>query len=256
MKRLKNDVAVITGASLGIGRATAELFALEGARVAITDVLEKEGIELAQKINKEVGVAEFWKLDVSNEHAVQEVMEDIFNKWGSLDILVNNAGIAGIDAPTHEVTEKDWDHVMSINVKGVFFCTKHAIKYIKESAGGSIINISSIYGIVGAPNVPPYHASKGAVREMSKTDALIYAKDGIRVNSVHPGFIMTPMLEGYLKESASSIEEGKKNLVSLHPIGRIGEAIDIAYGILYLASEESSFVTGTELLIDGGYTAQ
>jgi len=256
MKRLKNKVSVITGASLGIGKATAELFASEGARVAITDILDKEGIALAQKINDEGGVAEFWHLDVSNEHAVKEVMSDVFNKWGSLDILVNNAGIAGVDAPTHEVTEKEWDKVMSINVKGVFFCTKHAVNYMKENGGGSIINISSIYGIVGAPNVPPYHASKGAVREMSKTDALIYAKDGIRVNSIHPGFIMTPMLEGYLKESASSIEEGKKNLVALHPIGRIGEAIDIAFGILYLAGEESSFITGTELLIDGGYTAQ
>lgn len=256
MKRLKNKVAVVTGASLGIGKATAELFASEGARVAITDILDTEGIALAKKINDEGGIAEFWHLDVSNEGTVKKVMGDVFNKWGSLDILVNNAGIAGVDAPTHEVTEKEWDKVMSINVKGVFFCTKHAVNYMKENGGGSIINISSIYGIVGAPNVPPYHASKGAVREMSKTDALIYAKDGIRVNSIHPGFIMTPMLEGYLKESASSIEEGKKNLVALHPIGRIGDPIDIAFGILYLASEESSFITGIELLIDGGYTAQ
>jgi NAD(P)-dependent dehydrogenase (short-subunit alcohol dehydrogenase family) len=256
MKRLKNKVAFITGASLGIGKATAELFAKEGARVAITDILNAEGAALANKINSEGGVAEFWHLDVSIEVAVEKVMNDVFNKWGSIDILVNNAGIAGVDVPTHEVTEKQWDKVMSINVKGVFFCTKYAVNYMKINSGGSIINLSSIYGIVGAPNVPPYHASKGAVREMSKTDALIYAKDKIRVNSIHPGFIWTPMVENFLKESAPSIEEGKENLIALHPIGRLGEPNDIAYGILYLASEESSFVTGTELLIDGGYTAQ
>ncbi len=256
MKRLKNKVAVITGAALGIGKATAELFAQEGARVAITDILDDDGDTLAHKITNEGGVAEFWHLDVSNEFAVEEVMNDIIKKWGTIDILVNNAGISGVDLPTHEVTEKQWEKVMSINVKGVFFCTKHAVKFMRKNGKGSIINISSIYGIVGAPDVPPYHASKGAVREMSKTDAMIYAKEGIRVNSIHPGFIWTPMVEEFLKESAPSIEEGKKNLINLHPIGRLGEPNDIAFGILFLASEESSFVTGTELIIDGGYTAQ
>ncbi len=256
MERLKGKVAVITGASMGIGKATAIMFAREGAKVAVTDIMEEEGREVVKEILKVGGEAIFFYLDVSKEVEVQVVMNEVFKKWGHLDILINNAGIAGINAPTHEVTEKEWDKVMQVNVKGVFFCTKYALGYMRESGGGSIVNISSIYGIVGAPDVPPYHASKGAVREMSKTDALIYAKDNIRVNSVHPGFIWTPMVESYLKDSGSTLEEGKANLKSMHPIGRIGEPDDIAYGILYLASDESSFVTGEELVIDGGYTAQ
>jgi NAD(P)-dependent dehydrogenase (short-subunit alcohol dehydrogenase family) len=144
---------------------------------------------------------------------------------------------------------------MNVNVKGVFLCTKHAIPYLKKTGSGSIINLSSIYGLVGAPDAPPYHASKGAVRLMSKTDAMIYAPDNIRVNSVHPGFIWTPMVDNFIKSQGLSEEEGKKNLATLHPIGHVGEPDDIAYGILYLASDESKFVTGEELVIDGGYTA-
>jgi NAD(P)-dependent dehydrogenase (short-subunit alcohol dehydrogenase family) len=144
---------------------------------------------------------------------------------------------------------------MAVNVKGVFFCTKHAVPYMIQAGGGSIVNISSIYGLIGAPDVPPYHASKGAVRLMAKTDALIYAKHRIRVNSVHPGFIWTPMVENYLR-SQGDLDEGRKNVAALHPLGRVGEPGDIAYGILYLASDEAKFVTGSELVIDGGYTAQ
>jgi NAD(P)-dependent dehydrogenase (short-subunit alcohol dehydrogenase family) len=160
-----------------------------------------------------------------------------------------------VSKPTDEITEAEWDQVMAVNVKGVFFCTKHAIPYMRKAGGGSIINLSSIYGIVSAPDVPPYHASKGAVRIMTKTDAFLYAKDKIRVNSVHPGFIWTPMLENYLKPQGD-VQEGRKLLDSLQPIGHIGEADDIAYGIVYLASDESKFVTGSELVIDGGYTAR
>jgi len=144
---------------------------------------------------------------------------------------------------------------MAVNVKGVFFCTKHAIPYMQKAGGGSIINLSSIYGIISAPDVPPYHASKGAVRLMTKTDALLYAKDKIRANSVHPGFIWTPMVEGYLK-LAGNVEEGRRAVDNLHPLGHMGEPDDIAYGIVYLASDESKFVTGSELVIDGGYTAR
>jgi NAD(P)-dependent dehydrogenase (short-subunit alcohol dehydrogenase family) len=140
-------------------------------------------------------------------------------------------------------------------VKGVFFCTKHAIPHLRRAGGGSIVNLSSIYGLVGAPDVPPYHASKGAVRLMTKTDALLYAREGIRVNSVHPGYIWTPMVENHLK-SLGDVEEGRKALAELHPVGRVGEPDDIAYGILYLASDEARFVTGSELVIDGGYTAR
>ena len=172
-------------------------------------------------------------------------------------MLVNNAGIAGANKPTHEITEAEWDRVQAVNVKGVFFCTKHAIPHLRRAGGGSIINLSSIYGLVGAPDVPPYHASKGAVRLMSKTDALIYAADRIRVNSVHPGFIWTPMVEQHLRDSgATDIEAARREVGLLHPLGHMGEPDDIAWGVVYLASDESKFVTGAELVIDGGYTAR
>jgi len=255
MGRVQNKIAIVTGGALGIGQAVCLLLAKEGAIVAVTDVLDKEGQEVARQIQASGGKATFWHLDVSNESEVKNVFAEINRQLGQIDILVNNAGIAGVSKPTHEITEQEWDRVMAVNVKGVFLCTKHAIPYLKKSGGGSIINLSSIYGIVSAPDVPPYHASKGAVRIMTKTDAFLYAKDNIRVNSVHPGFVWTPMVEGYLK-SQGDVEAGRKYLDSLHPIGHVGEPIDVAYGILYLASDESKFVTGSELVIDGGYTAR
>jgi len=255
MGRVEGKVAIVTGGALGIGRAACLLLAKEGARVAVTDVLDKEGQELADEIKSFGKVAKFWHLDVSNEEGVRNVFADVHKAFGKIDVLVNNAGIAGVSKPTHEITEAEWDEVMAVNVKGTFFCTKHAIPRMKEAGGGSIINLSSIYGIISAQDVPPYHASKGAVRLMTKTDALFYAKDRIRVNSVHPGFIGTPMVGNYLK-SQGDVEAGRKMLDSLHPIGHVGEPDDIAYSILYLASDESKFVTGSELVIDGGYTAR
>ena len=251
MKRAENKVVVVTGASLGIGRETCLLLAKHGAKVAVTDILEKEGEALVEEIHKAGGVSKFWHLDVSNETEVKKVYDEVFKEFGRLDATINNAGIAGPDKPSVEVTEKEWDLVMGINVKGVFFCTKHAIPHMKKSGGGSVVNVSSIYGLVGAADLPPYHASKGAVRLMSKTDAIQYAKDKIRVNSVHPGFIWTPLVEELGKDDPGF----RKHLDSLHPIGHIGESIDIAYGILYLVSDESKFTTGSELVIDGGYTA-
>ncbi|MGB9772566.1 MAG: SDR family NAD(P)-dependent oxidoreductase [Bacteroidota bacterium] len=256
MGRIEGKVAIVTGGALGIGRATCLLLAKEGAKVAVTDIIEKESQEVVDEIKRFGGVAKFWRLDVTNEKEVAQVFADIAREFGRVDVLVNNAGIAGVNKPTHEITEEEWDKVIAVNVKGVFFCTKHAIPYMQKAGGGSIINLSSIYGIISAMDVPPYHASKGAVRLMSKTDALLYAKDSIRVNSVHPGFIWTPMVENYLKASGVDPEEGKKQLGSLHPTGHVGEPDDVAYGILYLASDESKFVTGSELIIDGGYTAR
>ena len=149
----------------------------------------------------------------------------------------------------------DWSS--AINVKGVFFCVKHAISHLRRAGGGSIINLSSIYGLVGAADVPPYHASKGAVRLMSKNDALIYAADRIRVNSIHPGFIWTPMVEHHLRDSgATDIDAARREVGLLHPLGHMGDVDDVAWGVVYLASDESKFVTGAELVIDGGYTAR
>lgn len=252
MGRVEKKVVVITGGALGIGRETSLLLAKEGASIAIADLLEEEGRALVKEINGSGGVAKFWRLDVSDEKEVEKVYGEVAKEFGKLDATVNNAGIAGVDKPTHELTESEWDRVMNINVKGVFFCTKHAIPYMQKSGGGSIVNLSSIYGLVGAGDIPHYHASKGAVRLMAKNDALIYAKDKIRVNSVHPGFIWTPLVE----KLGEKDPDFRKRLDGLHPIGHVGEPIDIAYGILYLISDESKFVTGSELVIDGGYTCK
>lgn len=256
MKRVENKVALVTGAARGIGKACAELLAREGASVALTDVIDDEGEAVADGIRKDGGSAMYWHLDVSEEAQVKQVVDEIAEEFGGLDVLVNNAGISGADKPTHELTEEEWDEVQDVNVKGVFFCTKHAIPHLKKEAGGSIINLSSIYGILGGPDVPPYHASKGAVRLMAKTDALLYAKDGIRVNSVHPGYIWTPMVEEHLSKMEGDLEELKQQMADLHPVGHMGEPEDIGWAVVYLASDESKFVTGEELVVDGGYTAR
>lgn len=257
MNRLKNKTCIVTGAALGIGRACVRRMAEEGARVALFDVLDEDGVALERELRASGYDAGYWHVDVADEVAVKLAIDEVAARFGDLHVLVNNAGIAGANKPTHELSEQEWDRVQAVNVKGVFFCTKHAIPHLKRARQGSIINLSSIYGLVGAPDVPPYHASKGAVRLMSKTDALIYAPDAIRVNSVHPGFIWTPMVEQHLRDSgATDIDAARRETDLLHPLGHMGEPDDIAWGVVYLASDESKFVTGSELVIDGGYTAR
>lgn len=256
MNRLKDKVTIITGAALGIGKAIALHFAREGAKVAVTDIQDEEGNKVVEEINASGGTARYWHLDTSREDSVREVFQSVANEFGSINVLINNAGIAGVNKPTHDITEEEWQKVISVNVNGVFFGTKHAIPFMRKAGGGSIINMSSIYGIVGAADLPPYHASKGAVTLMTKNDALIYAREKIRVNSIHPGFIWTPLVEELANESPEGPEQFRAALDASHPIGYVGEPDDIAYGAVYLASEESKFVTGSELVIDGGYTAQ
>ena len=255
MDRLKDKVAIITGAAMGIGRAIAIRMAGEGAHVALLDIADTEGQALAKELATPGVRAHYWRCDVTKESDVATVFAEVIGHFGRLDVLVNNAGIAGVDKPTHEVTEAEWDHVQAINVKGVFLCTKHAIAPMRTAGGGSIINLSSIYGLVGAADSPPYHAAKGAVRLMAKTDALIYAADRIRVNSIHPGFIRTPMVENEL-ELFGDPAAARREIEARHPLGGMGEPDDIAWGAVYLASDEAKFVTGSELVIDGGYTAR
>jgi len=256
MNRVKNKVAIVTGAALGIGRAASILLGQEGAKVAVTDLHDVAGSRLAGEITSAGCEAEYWHMDVAREGEVKSVFAQIQERFGRIDVLVNNAGIAGPNKPTDQVTEEEWDRVQAVNVKGVFFCTKHVIPYLRQAGGGSIINLSSIYGLISAPDIPPYHASKGAVRLMTKTDALLYAKERIRVNSIHPGYIWTPLVEALAQQAPEGPEAFRQHLAALHPLGHVGEPEDIAYGVVYLASDESQFVTGSELVIDGGYTAQ
>jgi len=242
MNRVLNKVIVVTGGASGIGQATCFLLAQEGATVALVDINDPAGKETVAKIHSQRGQAEFWHLDVTNETNVEQVFNSIADKWGRIDVLVNNAGLIGSNKPTHEMTESEWDRVMSVNAKSVFFCTKHAIPHLKKAGGGSIVNISSIHGLFGSPDYPANHASKGAIRLMSKTDAMLYARDKIRVNSIHPGYIRTPCLG----ETPPALYD------HLQAMNQLGEANDVAYGILYLASDESKFVTTSELVIDGG----
>ena len=256
MGRVEGKVAIVTGGASGLGRSTCILLAKEGAKVAVTDVVDSAGNEVVSEIKSIGGVARYWHIDVSNEKEVEQAFADIYKKFGKINVLVNNAGIHGVNKPTDEIEEGEWYEVMNVNAKGVFLCTKHAVPYIKKAGGGSIIDLSSVYGNVGAEDTPPYHASKGAVRLMAKTDAIFYAKYKIRVNSVHPGWIWTPMFDHVSRSYPEGAEAFKKQITDRLPIGHFGEPDDVAFGILYLASDESKFVTGSELVIDGGYIAQ
>ncbi len=258
MGRVEEKVAIVTGGAKGLGRATCLLLAKEGAKVAVTDILDDKGLEVTSEIKNSGGIAEHYHLDVTKENEVRQCISAVYKDFHKIDILVNNAGITGVIKATHEISEADWDHALNIDAKGVFLCSKHVIPYMKKCGGGSIINISSIYGIVGGIDNPPpylYHAAKGAVRLMTKSDAICYAADKIRVNSIHPGWIWTPLLEEVSKRFTGSPDEFNKQILSHIPLGHFGEPNDVAFGVLYLASDESKFVTGSELIIDGGYIA-
>ena len=258
MNRVQDKIAIVTGAALGLGEATARMLAREDAKLVLTDIKDEEGERVARSIVEDGGEAIYLHHDVADENAWERVIEATLDRFGRLDVLVNNAGV-GWGGPPEEETLERWRRLMSVNLDGVFLGTKHAILAMKRNRprGGSIINLSSIEGLVGDPNLGAYNASKGGVRLYTKSVALYCAKAGlnIRVNSIHPGYIWTPMVENYLAEHGD-VGEGRKALDALHPIGHVGEPDDIAYGVLYLASDESKFITGTELVIDGGYTAQ
>ena len=248
--RLENKVAFISGGARGMGAAEALLFTREGAKVVIGDVLDEEGRRTEAEINEAGGECVFVHLDVTNEASWQSAISETVSRFGKLDILVNNAGIYRTNTVENTTTEQ-WEQVMDINVKGLFLGTKAAIPEIRKAGGGSIINMSSVAGLVGDHNSTAYTASKGAVRLFTKSTAIQYAAEGIRSNSVHPGTIETPMTADMLADQSY-----REDRVRRVPLGRLGQPEDVALGALYLASDESSFVTGSELVIDGGRTAE
>ena len=249
--RLENKVAFISGGARGMGAAEARMFAQEGAKVVIGDVLDEDGRKTEAAINDLGGECLFVHLDVSSEENWISAIAETVSRFGKLDILVNNAGVVS-RVKLEDITLNEWDRVMDINAKGVFLGTKAAIPEMRKAGGGSIVNISSISGIAGQAYVSAvYNASKGAVRIFTKSTAIQYAAEGIRANSIHPGPVDTPMTAARKGDPVVEAES-----LARIPIGRTGQPEDVAYGVLYLASDESSFVTGSELVIDGGFLAQ
>ena len=251
MGRLGGKVAIISGGARGQGATEARMMSREGAKVVFGDILDDEGKKVEAEIAEAGYEATYIHLDVTKEDDWRAAIAAAVERYGKLDILVNNAAIL-LPNTIEDTPEEEWDRIMAVNAKGVFLGTKHAIPAMRQAGGGSIINISSVAGLVGSlDGSPSYSATKGAVRLFSKTTAIQHAKDNIRCNSVHPGPTDTPMIQRMLTDP-DRLERRLRRL----PLKRVGTTEDIAYGVLYLASDESSFVTGAELVIDGGTTAE
>ncbi len=250
MGRLEGKSCLISGGAKGLGAAQARLFASEGARVAVGDILESEAARLVDELSGSGADSLLVRLDVTSESDWDQAVEAVMQEFGALDVLVNNAGIYN-RALAEDTTLEEWERVMSVNATGVFLGTKYAIPAMRRSGGGSIVNMSSVAGLVGSRTQTVYNASKGAVRLLTKSTAVQYAPEGIRANSVHPGVIETDMLREVLRN-----EDERATRIASTPIPRFGTPEDVAHGVLFLASDESSYVTGAELVIDGGLTAQ
>ncbi|MEE9286010.1 MAG: glucose 1-dehydrogenase [Dehalococcoidia bacterium] len=253
--RLENKVALITGGSSGIGRTTGQLFVREGARVALADVDADRGAEAARMIEDTGGEALFVPLDVTSEPSIESAVAQVVQRFGRIDVLFNNAGVLGPQSvlKLHDLTTEEYDRMMDVNLRGVVFVAKHVIREMLKTGGGAIVNTASISGIIGMANQAVYAASKAAVAMLTKQLAVDYAGSNIRVNAVAPGFVRTPMLDAMRPDDPDTLFT---MLSERTPLGRVATPQDIAHAVLYLASDQASFVTGTVLTVDGGYTAQ
>jgi len=251
MGKLDGKVAVVTGAASGIGRATANLFASEGAKVVLADWDERQGSRVADELREAGHDAVFVRVDVSRPEDVEGMISTAVERYARLDVLFNNAGIEGEQAPTADCTLENWERVINVNLKGVFLGMKYGIPAMLKGGGGAIINNASVAGIVGFAGIPAYCASKGGVIQLTKAAALEYAKQGIRVNVICPGVIWTPMVERFTAQS----DETRKALESLEPVGRFGTPEEVARLALFLASDDSAFCTGAPFIVDGGFVA-
>lgn len=249
-KIFNGKVAVVTGGSFGIGRATAILFARKGAKVVIADCMEDN--ETLNTINASGGEAIFVKCDVSKEEDIKMMVEKTVSTFGSLDFAFNNAGIEGLSSSTHECTTENWDNVIGVNLKGAWLCMKYEIEQMLKQKKGAIVNTSSVAGLVGFLGIPAYVASKHALNGLTKTAALEYAKQGIRVNSVCPGVIKTPMVDRFTGKN----KEVEKQFENMEPVGRMGLPEEVAEVVCWLSSDGASFITGDTIAVDGGWTAQ
>lgn len=252
MDELKNKVAIITGAASGIGRAAAELFASEGASVIAADVIDEAGQQLADELSRTQRICSYVHADVSKESDVEAMVHLALAQYGRLDVLFNNAGVEGDQAPTADATFENWERVIGINLRGVFLGCKYGIQAMLRTGGGAIVNTASVAGLVGFAGIPAYAASKGGVVQLTRTAALEYATQGVRVNCVCPGVIDTPMVQRFTRGDPTAAAQ----MAAMQPVGRMGQAREVAQLALFLASDRASFITGAAIPVDGGYIAR
>lgn len=252
--RVKDRVAIVTGAAMGIGKGIATVLAREGARVVVADVNATEGARTAEELARGGREAVFVQADVSDEHQVRAMVQRAAERYGSLSILVNNAAI-GVYTPVHETTLEAWERCLRVNLTGPFLCVKYALPHLKAAGGGAIVNIASVHAYQNVGGTAPYAASKGGLAALTRVMAIDYARDGIRVNAICPGWVYTPLIERIFRESGD-FEGMRRTVAQRQLLGRLGTPEDIGNAVLYLVSDESSFVTGTSLFVDAGLTAQ